>query len=139
MRGVAQTSGMTVLRPALAYFTAIFALAFGLGVLRQTIVAPALGEMLAVAAELPVVLVASWWWAGRVLRRWPLPRAVQRLAMGAVAFAILMAAELALAMSLGGQDARSWLSSRVQPAGALGLAGQALFALIPWLRGSRSV
>lgn len=129
---------MTVLRPALAYVGAIFALAFGLGVLRQTTVAPALGEMPAVAAELPIVLAASWWWAGRVLRRWSLPRASQRLAMGAAAFAILMAAELALAMTLGGQDASAWLASLARPAGTLGLAGQTIFALIPWIRWRRS-
>lgn len=130
-------AGLTLLRAALAYFAAIFALGFVLGAIRVTWLVPSLGELAAVAIELPVMLAVSWWWAGRVLNRWPLPRPRQRLAMGATAFAILMAAELALAMTLGGQGPGEWLASMAHAAGMLGLAGQVLFALVPRLRTSR--
>jgi hypothetical protein len=52
--------------------------------------------------------------------------------MGLIAFALLMLAELALAQLLAGQSARQWVEGLTNPAGALGLAGQVGFALMPW-------
>lgn len=120
-------------KPAVSYFALIFAAAFALGALRVTLVAPATGPLLAVALEVPVVLALSWLVAGRLLRRWPLGQ-TDRLAMGALAFALLMLAELALALVFGQTPAR-FLSDLATPPGALGLAGQAGFGLIPALRG----
>ncbi|MBD3765451.1 MAG: hypothetical protein IE927_12185, partial [Rhodobacterales bacterium] len=53
-----------LLPPALAYAGSAFALGCVLGVLRLTLVAPRLGEVAAVALELPVMLAASWGLAG---------------------------------------------------------------------------
>lgn len=125
---------MTILRPALAYLGVILALGFVLGTLRTVWLAPLVGATVAVACELPVLLAASWWWSARVLRRWPLPSRSAALAMGSLAFALLMVSELALANALAGQSAAAWLASLATPAGALGLAGQAVFAVIPALR-----
>jgi hypothetical protein len=119
-------------KAALAYFAAVFACAFLLGALRVGLVAPATGALLAVAIELPIVLAISWLVAGRVLRRWPLSGPAA-LAMGALAFAILILAEFALALAFGQTPAR-FLSDLATPAGALGLAGQVGFAAIPALR-----
>lgn len=126
---------MPLLAAALAYVLPVFAVAFCLGVLRVTLLQPALGPFLAVALELPVILALSWVVAGRVLRRWPfaLPR---RLATGALAFAFLMLAELTLALALG-QTAARFAADFATPSGALGLAGQAVFGLIPALRQPR--
>jgi hypothetical protein len=52
--------------------------------------------------------------------------------MGLIAFALLMLAELALARVLAGQSVRQWAAGLLTPAGALGLAGQVGFALMPW-------
>jgi hypothetical protein len=125
---------MSVLRAALAYWAGVFALGFVLGTLRTLWLTPLLGDLAAVAAELPVILAASWWWSVRVLRRHPQPTRGAALAMGALAFALLMGAELALGMALGGLSASAWLASLGSPAGALGLAGQVAFAAIPALR-----
>lgn len=119
--------------PAVAYVALIFAAAFLLGALRVTVLAPMTGPLLAVAMEVPVVLALSWLVAGRVLRRWPLALP-DRLAMGALAFALLMLAEFALALAFGQTPAR-FLSDLATPPGALGLAGQIGFGLIPALRG----
>jgi hypothetical protein len=123
-----------IIRPALAYLGVILALGFVLGTCRTLWLAPLVGPVLAVACELPVLLGASWWWSARVLRRWPLPTRSAALAMGALAFALLMVSELALANVLAGQSATAWLATLTTPAGALGLAGQAVFAAIPALR-----
>jgi len=50
---------VALLRPALAYFLPVFALGFVLGTVRTLWLAPMLGELAAVAAELPVMLAAS--------------------------------------------------------------------------------
>lgn len=123
--------------PALAYLVPVFAGAFVLGVLRVTVVAPALGETAAVALELPLVLALSWVVAGRVLRRWPVMPGRGRLAMGAIAFALLMLAEAVLSWALGTAPT-AFLRAMATPAGALGLAGQMMFALVPWLHGRQA-
>lgn len=117
---------------ALAYVTPVFAFAFGLGALRVTAVAPVTGAFMAVALETPLVLAMAWWVAGLVQKRWPLSRP-ECLKMGALAFAILMLAELATALAFG-QTSAQFLAALATAPGALGLAGQIGFALIPGLR-----
>jgi hypothetical protein len=123
-----------ILKPALAYFAPVFAAAFAFGALRVTLIAPAIGALAAVALEVPLVLLLSWLVAGRVLRRWPLS-GTQALAMGGLAFVILMLAEFALAFALSGQTPAAYAATFATAPGALlGLAGQIGFALIPALR-----
>lgn len=122
-----------ILKPALAYFAVVFAAAFAFGALRVTLIAPQIGAFLAVALEVPLILALSWVVAGRVLRRWPLT-AGKALAMGALAFLLLMVAEFALAFVLSGQAPQAYAASLLTAAGMLGLAGQIGFALIPALR-----
>ncbi|HSF62739.1 MAG TPA: hypothetical protein VLA78_00005 [Paracoccaceae bacterium] len=128
---------MPLLTAALAYFALVFAAGFALGTARVLLLAPRLGETGAVALELPVMIALSWLSASWVLRRRPLPPGAPRLAMGAVAFALLMGAEAALAVLAFGQTPAAWAAALATPPGALGLAGQILFALIPWLHGRR--
>jgi hypothetical protein len=120
----------SILHAALAYWAAIFALGFALGTVRTLWLAPALGELAAVALELPVMLGASAWAAHRLTRRHAIAAPGPALAMGALAFALLLAAELALALALG-RSAGEWLASLGEPPGLLGLAGQVAFALMP--------
>lgn len=123
---------------ALSYWAAIFALGFALGTVRTLWLAPALGDVMAVAAELPVMLAASWLVAARLLARGPVGSGSAALAMGLIALVLLLGAEAALAALLAGQSGSEWLAGMARPAGALGLAGQIAFALIPlavWRRG----
>jgi hypothetical protein len=124
-----------VVLPALAYVATVFAAAFALGVLRVLLVAPRLGELAAVALEVPVVLGLSWLVAGRVLRRWPLPRLDQRLAMGGLAFALLMLAETVLGITLFGRTFAGTLAGMATVPGLFGMAGQIGFGLVPALLG----
>lgn len=116
---------------AIRYWAAVFALGFVLGTVRTLWLAPATGELAAVAIELPVMLGASWLVAGRLLRRHLLARLAEAAAAGLVAFALLLTCELALAMALAGETPRQWLAALGHAPGALGLAGQVLFALMP--------
>lgn len=125
---------MRVMAAAAAYWTMIFALGFVLGTLRVLWIAPAIGLVPATALELPVMLGASWVASGWLVRRFALAAEAEALAMGALAFALLMAAECALAVWLSGATAGEWLVGLAEPHAALGLAGQLVFALLPWWR-----
>jgi hypothetical protein len=122
----------------LAYFGIIFALGFVLGTLRVLVIIPRIGEVAAVSLEVPVVVAVSW-----VVARWCVarfavgPGAAERGIMGAVAFAVLMLAELALATLLFGQSVAQHVAAYARLAGAIGLAGQIVFALIPSLQRPR--
>ncbi len=125
---------MRVAAPAAIYFLTVFAVAFALGVLRVLVIAPYLGAFAAVALEVPVLLAVSWFVAGGVLRRWPL-NVADRIGMGALAFGMLMIAELGLSVLFFGQTAGDLVAGWGTLPGALGLAGQLGFAAMPALRG----
>ncbi len=120
---------------ACSYFAIVFAVGFALGVPRTLWLEPALGELAAVLCELPLVLSASWMAAGFVVRRWRLPpaRAV-RFGVGLVAFVLLLMAEFGLALVFEGAAPREFAAAMLRPAGAVGLAGQVVFAALPALR-----
>jgi hypothetical protein len=125
---------MRVAMAGAAYWAIVFALGFVLGTLRVLWVAPAIGLLPATMLELPVILTASWFAAGWLVRRFAIASRGEALAAGALAFAILMAAECALASVLTGQSPAQWLAGLRQPHALLGLAGQVVFALMPWWR-----
>jgi hypothetical protein len=126
-----------ILRAGLAYWAVVFALGFVLGTVRVLWLAPLVGLMPATLLELPVMLGASWWASGRLMRRFAIAQTGAALAMGGLAFALLMAAECALAVVLTGQTPAQWLTDLRQPHAAVGLAGQVVFALMPWWRVQR--
>jgi hypothetical protein len=120
-----------MLKAALFYFALTFAVGFCLGVLRTLLVAPRVGEVNAVLIEAPFILSASFLTARWVLGRLHPPAcAWRRLAIGLLAFAMLMFAELLMSWILG-NSTRDFVDSLLKPAGLIGLAGQVIFALIP--------
>lgn len=125
---------MTILRAAIAYWAVVFALGFVLGTLRVLWLAPLVGLIPAILIELPVILAASWMAAGWLVRRFAITTAGAALAMGGFAFALLMAAEFALALGLMGQTPGQWIAGLCEPHAAIGLAGQTAFALMPCWR-----
>ena len=72
-RADARRDATASLGAGLAYFAVVFAAGFVLGTLRVLVVAPHLGEIAAVVAELPIMLAVSWiicgWLLGRVALR----------------------------------------------------------------------
>lgn len=117
------------------YFAVVFALAFAIGAVRVLLVAPRLGETLAVLLELPVVLAASWTCCGVLVTRLAVsPRLGERMMMGGLAFVILQAAEALLAILAFGRTPTLYLAGFTTLAGLIGLAGQVAFALIPLVR-----
>lgn len=116
-----------------SYFAIIFALGFVLGTMRVLWLAPKVGETMAGFIEMPFILGASWLVARWLVRKFAIASAGHALAMGGIAFALLMAAELVLGAAAFGMTAREWLASVTRPPGLYGLIGQVVFGLFPWL------
>ena len=121
---------------AFAYFGIVFCLGFSLGVARTAVLAPMIGAVGAVSLEAPVILAASWVVCGWTTRLFDVEASVAaRTAMGAIAFALLMAAEFTIGALLFARDPMTALQSWTTAAGSIGLASQIGFALMPLLRG----
>ena len=127
----------TVLTGASAYAGGAFAIGFALGAARVFLIAPRVGVVGAVLIELPIILAASWFVAGWAIRRFAVPPTRGALiTMGAIAFVVLQGLEFALAIGAFGTSPRGFFANFAGLPGALGLAGQLVFAAIPTVRGS---
>ena len=127
-----------VLPAAAVYFAIVFSLAFALGIVRTVLVAPRTGDVTAVLIETPIVLLASWFTARWCTGRFSVPaHASYRLAMGLVAFTLLMAVETALGVMLFARPLAQQLAAFATPAGAIGLLAQIPFGLMPLLAARR--
>jgi hypothetical protein len=121
--------------PAVAYFAVVFAVGFVLGTLRVLLVAPRLGEMAAVAVELPVILASAWLICRWVMRRWAVPSdSRSRLLVGATALVLLLAAEIVLGLTLFGRELAGQLTEMTGGIGAVGLAAQIIYAFFPLMQ-----
>jgi hypothetical protein len=88
-----------------AYFAVVFAAGFIAGSIRVLIVAPRLGRLGAVIIELPAMLAISWLICGWAVWRFGVPaRLGARAVMGAIAFALLMLAELSVSVVVFGRS-----------------------------------
>lgn len=114
-----------------AYFLIVFVIAFGLGALRVTFVAPAVGPFWATLIELPIMLTASWLVCRLLVRRMGIGVMWQAIAMGLCAFALLMVAETGFSVMVFGGSPEEVLASYGTPHGLLGLAGQVAFGVLP--------
>ena len=123
------------LTAGIAYFAIIFGLGFLLGTVRVLLLAPRLGDNAGTLIELPIMLAVSWHICGWLMDAFKVPPARQhRLIMGAVAFALLMIAELCLSMVLFGRSLIGHLETYRSSSALLGLAGQFGFAAMPLIR-----
>ena len=117
------------------YFFVVFAAGFLLGAVRVLWIGPALGPVAAVLIELPILLSFSWMVCGRIQRKWRIgSEGGADIGMGAVAFVLLMLAEAALSVLLNGPPVRAFWLRMATVEGAIGLAGQILFAALPAIR-----
>lgn len=129
---------MRIIGAAVAYWAVVFALGFVLGTVRVLWVIPRVGLVPATLLELPLILAASWFAARWLVRRFAIASPRDALVVGALAFALLMMAECALAAALLRQTPAQWLAGLHKPHALLGLAGQVVFSLMPWWRVQRS-
>lgn len=123
------------IRAGFVYFLIVFAIGFGLGAIRVGFIIPRIGELAATLAELPVMLALAWPLCRRIVHRFGVPPGVSaRLAMGLVAFGLLMLAELALSVTLAGRTPAQHWALYHGLAAQIGLAGQIIFAAFPLMQ-----
>lgn len=126
---------LRVLAAAAAYFLIVFAAGFLLGTLRTWVVAPRLGEICAVIAEIPLMLAIAWLACGWVLGKIHVRSAnLDRIAVGAIALGLLLLAETLVSVALGGATLQEHLRSYAHAAPLIGLAAQLLYACFPLIR-----
>jgi hypothetical protein len=113
------------------YAITVFLIGFILGTIRVLLLAPRLGETIAVILEAPLMLAASWFVCRWCVDRLDVRRTVAaRSLMGLVAFLVLMSAEVGLGAVLG-RSLADQLAAYGSAAGAIGLTAQVIFAMFP--------
>jgi hypothetical protein len=113
----------------------VLAAGFLLGTVRIPFVVPRLGERWAELAEMPIMAIVIFVSAGFVLRRFPAVQTRGRsLVVGFMALALVVGAELALAVAMQSQSLSQFIASRDKVSGSVYLAMLVVFALMPRLR-----
>lgn len=123
------------IKAGIVYSLLVFLVAAMLGSIRQTLLVPWFGPVTAIMIELPIVLAIAWNVCGIVLKNIPVDTAMgQRLIMGATALVCVLLEEMALATLAFGQSFATFAGQYSTMPGLIGLAGQAVFGLIPLVR-----
>lgn len=127
---------MPTARAGLAYFALVFAAGFVLGAIRVPLLVPRLGVRIAELLEMPVMFVVIVLAARYVVRRFALPPGARvRLTVGVVALALLVAAEVSLALAIQSQSLAQYIAGRDPVSGGVYLVMLGLFAAMPLMAG----
>ncbi len=122
-------------RAGFLYFALVFAVGFVLGTIRSLLLTPILGETFAILVELPAMLVLGWMISRDTISRLGVPREARAgVAMGVVAFVLLVAADALVDRLLAGRGLAEHFRAYEFAPGLLGLGAQILFALFPTLQ-----
>ncbi len=126
---------LNAIKGGVFYAFGVFAIGFGLGIVRTLFLLPFMPQEWAIMIELPVILTFSWLLCGRSVQKMQVSdKLFDRALMGTVALLFLICAELALWLLISSQPIASFFSRYGTPAGFIGLGGQLLFALFPLLK-----
>ena len=119
-----------------AYFAILFGAGAALGLARVLFVSPHLGAMGSVLVDLPIMIALAWVVCGWLADHLQVgPRLAHRVAMGGTAFVLLIAAEVALSLVLGGRLTEVSMNSADAWSPAVGFAAQAAACAFPLIRG----
>jgi hypothetical protein len=121
-----------VLKAGIFYFLGVFTLGFILGAMRIFFLVPYTGPAIAVLIEIPLMLLFAWYFCRFLIRRCEVPpETYDRLVMGGVAFALLIAGEMMIALLLQGGSVAEFFVAFDLPENRIGLGAQIAFALFP--------
>jgi hypothetical protein len=119
------------------YAIIVFVIGFILGTIRVLLLAPRLGETIAVIVEAPVILAASWFVCRWCVDRLDVRRTVSaRSLMSLVAFLVLISVEVGMGAMFGRSLGDQLAAFKLSP-GAIGLGTQVIFAMFPVIQGWR--
>jgi len=119
----------TAIRAGVIYALIVFLIGLIFGTVRVLLLAPHLGETLAVSLEAPVMLIASWFVSRWCLDWLDVPRTVEALNGRGRLRGVDVGGSLPRGAR--GRSMTEHLASYASVAGAIGLAGQILFATFP--------
>ena len=123
---------MQILKSAMLYFALVFGAGFVLGTIRVLMIVPRVGTRTAELMETPVMMLVSFFAARWVVRRFAVPpTATQRIAMGLLAFGLLLGAEFTFVLWLQGLTISEYLAGRDRVAGTAYLVALGGFAVMP--------
>jgi predicted signal transduction protein with EAL and GGDEF domain len=122
---------MRALKASILYFAAVFGVGFVLGTLRVLLVVPLLGVRWAELMELPVMVLASFYFARVMIRRFGPFAVAVRVLIGVMALFLLLAAEIAVTVLVQGQTLAQYVANRDPVSGVAYLLSLAAFALMP--------
>lgn len=128
---------MKIVRPAFLYFLLVFGIGFVLGTIRTLWLVPQFGARTAELMEMPVMLVAIFIVARRIVRRFVQSAPSHWLAVGLLALVFMLAAEFTLVLSLRGLTISEYLAQRDPVSGTAYVASLILFACAPFLINKR--
>ena len=128
---------MRILKAGIIYFLQVFGTGFALAFIRIPFLVPAFGVRVAELIKMPVMLAVIVWASKRLARHHSGFTRVDRLASGLVAFALLVAAELAVAYFLGARSPSQYIASRDPVSGSVYLVSLLFFAVAPALQNNR--
>ena len=123
---------MNSLKASLTYFALVFGTGFLFGIIRVPFLVPRLGVRTAELIEMPLMFLAILFAARYVVRRFALLTSA-RLATGLIALALLLTAELTLAMVIQRESLAAYIASRDPISGSVYLLMLGVFALMPRL------
>jgi len=125
---------MRILAAGAVYFAAVFGAGFALGILRVLLLVPHVGERTAELMEAPLMISISYCAARWVVQRFALlPAAGNRLSVGLMALALMLAFEFGFVLQLRKVSISEYVATRDPVSGAVYSLSLVLFALFPLL------
>jgi hypothetical protein len=118
---------------AVVYFGIVFGVGFVLGVVRVLALEPRVGARWAELAEAPLMLVAIFYAARFVVRRFPASHPAGYIVSGIMALLLLVVVEFSVVLGIRGLSIGDYFAQRDAVAGSVYLALLVLFAAMPWL------
>jgi hypothetical protein len=132
--GVSHFTTMRTLKAGAAYFAIVFGTGFGLGTIRTLWIVPRLGIRTAELLEAPFMLVAILLAAGWIGRRFSIAEgSAARVAVGALALALAVAAEIILGIAFQGLSLVEVFTKHDPVSGSIYYVLLGVFAGMPWL------
>ena len=133
------SSLLKVLKAGVTYFSLVFGTGFILGTIRVTWVVPQVGERIAELIEMPFMLVAIIFAARWVVQKFNIPPILSlRLGMGLIALALIVMLEFTVVLRLRGLTLAEYFQNRDPVAGTVYYLMLGVFAVMPWLAGTRN-
>ncbi|MEZ5572229.1 MAG: hypothetical protein R3E64_09405 [Halioglobus sp.] len=131
--------GRDALLRAAIYFASVFAVGFALGTIRVLWLVPLVGERSAELLEMPLMLIAIFYSARFVTRRFPALRQSDLVISGALALIILIGIEYSIILGIRALSVSQYLQEKDPIAGAVYFVMLIVFATMPWVVGRKHV